>query len=403
MSVIRFRSHRALRLSRWLTALAAISAGATISPGWSAGSLAAQAGAQGFCASEVSDTVVYFTAIFDTKLNPKVPIETGSISREFHEYLKGRYRFTNRNPYASMCGVAPNAGASESGRGSMLARAPETSKKVEVEWIYQPDTAWVTASLAFVRDQGGYGSAPPKQGPDHGYCFSQPTDGSLFVSAVFEVSPPPANLALWQIAYSKYLGPKNGFIGTVSCSNGSLNEGQRMVKARSDGVRAAGRKVVETGWKYDPAATTVAAAKPDPDPEPAAAPPPPAPPPASARDFATKEMPEVMALCNNDRLMSGAFDCNLVARVVYNYRLAHWGAGAEPEPLATLVAGEKLDCSTCVKQFADMWAASRAQSNGYQLAPAQCVGKRFAEGIRAKPQLTRVKDLFDVAMKACPK
>jgi hypothetical protein len=81
--------------------------------------------------------------------------------------------------------------------------------------------------------------------------------------------------------------------------------------------------------------TLAGAAKPaDNDPEPAAPAPPPAPPSAQARDFATKEVAEVMALCNNDRMLSGAFDCNMVSRAVYNYRLAHWSAGATPEPLA---------------------------------------------------------------------
>ena len=110
-----------------------------------------------------------------------------------------------------------------------------------------------------------------------------------------------------------------------------------------------------------------------------------------------------MQLCNNDRIVSGAFDCSMVSRAVYNYRIAHWGADATPEPVAELFTGDKLDCSACLKPFASAWAASRAPSQGFALAPAQCVGKRFVELLKAKPYLNRVKEFLDAAMKACPK
>ena len=359
-------------------------------------------GGQGYCASELSGPVVYFSPVFDTRLNPKVPIETATIAREFHEYLKGRFDYKGSSNFPVLCGVLPSLAAAEAAKADMKAGLRAASRQVDVEWTYQPDSAWVTASYNFVRNQDGYGSAPPKEPTDHGYCVSQPAGGAVYLSAVFD-GKPQVNIALWQIAYGKHLGPKNGFIGTVSCGNGSPGDARRMLKARADGARAANRQVVETGWKYGAAATSAPAAKVDEDREPAAPPPPPPPPPASARDFATKEMPEVMTMCNSDRMISGALDCNMVARAVYNYRLAQWSAGTTPEPLAQLLAGDKLDCSTCVRQFAAMWASSRAQSSGYAMAPAQCVGRRFEEGIKAKPYVNRVKEVFDAALKACPK
>jgi hypothetical protein len=129
----------------------------------------------------------------------------------------------------------------------------------------------------------------------------------------------------------------------------------------------------------------------------------PGPPSAQARDFATKEMPEVTAKCNSDRVLSGAFDCSMVARAVYNHRLANWGAGGTPVPLEQLWTTDKLDCSQCVKPFAAAWAASRAQSQGLQLAAAQCVGERFASAIKAKPYINRVQEVFDAALVECKK
>jgi hypothetical protein len=129
----------------------------------------------------------------------------------------------------------------------------------------------------------------------------------------------------------------------------------------------------------------------------------PGPPSAQARDFATKEMPQVTAKCNTDRVLSGAFDCQMVARAVYNHRLANWSAGGTPVPLEQLWTGDRLDCSQCVRPFAAAWAASRAQSQGLQLAAAQCVGERFASAIKAKPYINRVPEIFDAALVACKK
>jgi hypothetical protein len=395
-------SHPVPQITRRLAALSITIGGAVLCLAADARPLAAQ-GAQGYCASEVGRPIVYYTTIFDTKLNPKVPIDAGTIQGEFHEYLKGRYDYKNSGNYPVQCSVLPSVAEAEAHKGRVLGTAPAASKQVEVDWKYRPDTAWATTSLTYVREQGSSGSAPPREPPDFGYCFAGPPEGALQVSAVFD-GKPTVNLAQWQIDFSKYLGPKKGFIGTVSCRNGSKGQAERMVNARIDGARAAGREVVETGWKPGTAVSAAAAAKPDDDKEPAAPPPPPPPPSASARDFATKEMPEVMAFCNGDKMISGAFDCNMVARVVYNYRLAHWSAGT-PEPLAELFSGDKLDCTQCIKQFVEMWAVSRAQSTGYVLpaAPAQCAGKRFVESIKAKPYLNRVKELFDAAVKGCKK
>jgi hypothetical protein len=176
---------------------------------------------------------------------------------------------------------------------------------------------------------------------------------------------------------------------------------ERMIKARSDGARAAGRKVQDTGWKPDGAPANPGPAK-DEDKEPPPAPPPPPPPSADVRKFATDEFPAAMALCQNDRMIDGPFDCALVARTIYTYRIDH--AGSPPEPLQELFMGEKLDCKSCLKtSFLSMWAANRAMSNGFLDAKAECVGKKFEAGILAAPYPNRVKGLFEAAMKACPK
>jgi hypothetical protein len=194
----------------------------------------------------------------------------------------------------------------------------------------------------------------------------------------------------------KFLAAKYGYKGQgvdvtkqnpVHCGNGSWGDPARMVRARIAGATAAGRKIVETGWKPGDAAS-------------AAAPAPPAAPSAELREAATKDGAEAKTFCQNDRMLNGALDCYMVQRTVYNYRMAN-GPGLS---VAELLANDKLDCTNCINPMnADMWATSRAQSNGFSLPKAKCVGPKFVAALKAKPYVNRVKELFEAAMKACPK
>jgi hypothetical protein len=53
--------------------------------------------AGGYCFSDALAPVVYFSAVFDTKLNPNVGNNAHPISREFYAYLKARYGFTTNS------------------------------------------------------------------------------------------------------------------------------------------------------------------------------------------------------------------------------------------------------------------------------------------------------------------
>ena len=188
----------------------------------------------------------------------------------------------------------------------------------------------------------------------------------------------------------------------------TMREADQLLKDRVAGVRARNNKAVETGWRFGPGTASNIKPRPcptpkvDDDPEPVAVSrPAPPPPPADIRQFATKEVPEVLAYCQNDRMISGAFDCYCVQRLVYNYRMAHASEPGPPEPFASLVAKDKLNCSNCIGQFVSAWATSRAQSASLTLPVAQCVAKRFETSLRAKPYPAHVKEMFNAAIAAC--
>ena len=120
--------------------------------------------------------------------------------------------------------------------------------------------------------------------------------------------------------------------------------------------------------------------------------------------FVLKEMPIALATCQNDRTMSGAFDCYRLQRVIYNYRMSHAHDAGPPEPLADLFAGEKLDCTDCIiDNQVKMWARSAAQSRGLVPTQADCASERFVASIQSRPYPNHVKERFDAAIAACKK
>jgi hypothetical protein len=173
------------------------------------------------------------------------------------------------------------------------------------------------------------------------------------------------------------------------------------MSARNEGARAAGRKVVDTGWKYDPATAAVPKATPkDDDPEPPKRPV--APPPSQdARAAATKEIPDSQAYCQKDPLMSAFFNCQYFSRSVYSYRIAHPG---DTQSIPSLVAGEKLNLSECIDNMRVMfWVKDRAAAQKLSPQVTNCVVPHVIATLSKKPQVSRLKEFYNEAVAACSK
>ncbi len=352
-----------------------------------------------FCSSEQDKPVVYFSKIFDVDIT--VPtIDTQPLVNGFIIYLKEKYDYQTSNNYPVVCPLYKTFGEAEAARRKMQAQAQPTAKQiVEVDWI---PPAWAQP-LQSPGGPGYFPQSPPI--PTHTYCAVGYKD-ALYFSAVFDTSGALVN-PKWNDGFSEFLNKRYGFVPEVEATCTMLNtvrEAERNLNARVAGVRANSHKAVETGWKYDPTGTYKPAPKPTPkvddDPEPA-----PRPavktPAADARDFATKEAQAALTLCQNDRVMSGAFDCYGVHRAVYNYRIEHAGE-ISPEPVVKLL--DKLDCSQCIVNFrVKGWAQSAAQSRGLQLNAANCVAERFLINIKAEPYPSHATQIFERAITACKK
>jgi hypothetical protein len=172
--------------------------------------------------------------------------------------------------------------------------------------------------------------------------------------------------------------------------------------ARIAGARTAGKKIVDTGWKYDPnsvASNNPAPPKSDDDPEPVQRPVAPNP-SRQASDAAIKEMPTSVAYCQKDPSMSVIFICDSFGRSVYNYRMAH--VNEAPEPLANILA--KLNCVECVDPTrVSLWVEKHAAADKLGNKAVNCVTQNLVVNLQKTPQANRLNDFYKEALAACNK
>lgn len=306
-----------------------------------------------FCSSEQDQPVVYFSKTFDVDITMPT-IETQPLVNGFIIHLKEKYDYQTNANYPVVCPLFKTLAEAEATKRKMQAQVQPTAKQIiEVDWI---PPAWAQP-LQSPGGPGFFPQSPPI--PTHTYC-AVGHDDTMYFSDVFDTVSTQNYQALGN-AFNDFLRKRYGFELQVDAPCTPLNtvrEAERNLKARVGGVRANNHKAVETGWKFDP--TNVASASPrsrptpkvDDDPEPPQKQPRPAP-ATDARDFAAKEAQAALTICQNDRVMSGAFDCYRIHRTVYNYRIAHAGA-VSPE---------------------------RASSDGVLATGAFCVGSRSSSSV----------------------
>jgi hypothetical protein len=358
-----------------------------------------------FCYADSTTPTFYFSRILDVTSYARSKISILPLNNAFFNYLVEEYDYKGSSHYSSGCSLFETLSQAEAARQKLIADAQRANKQVvEVNWNPGP-------IVEKPQSDESVGIGPKVPPPTHTFCALGNAD-TMYFSDVFDTVG-PLNIQAWNNAYKDFLSKTYGFEADVEPTCTALNtmrEAERVLSARIGGVRYNRHKAVETGWKFGPNATNAIAStrprprptpKPDDDPEPATQRPAPTPPPADIRDFATKEVPQVLAYCQNDRMVSGAFDCYCLQRALYNYRMEHAKDPGPPEPFASLFAKDKLDCSGCIAQFVLMWATSRAQSESLTRPVAECVAKRFDTALRAKPYPSQVKQLFSAAIAAC--
>jgi len=355
----------------------------------------------GYCMAESGGTV-YFSQLYDTKLNQPARMSSSVIAREFVEYLKGRYgEFKSQGNFPASCPFFGRMSDAQASKLSLETRARQENKQlVAVDWNFVIDPDLVAASYSDIGEDV-VAVVARKRKPTHTYCVSETSQGTLYTTGPIDTGM-SVNLSLWNRGFNQLLMQKYSYKGPLYCNVGSPQEITRLLAARVAGARAAGRQVVDTAWKYDPsvvATATPAPAKRDDDPEPAQRPAPPKP-SRQASDLAAKEMPDSLAFCKKDVALSTVFNCDSFARVVYNYRVAH--ANEPPEPVANLVARHKLNCAECIDSTrVSLWISNRANADGLENRVTNCVTQKVIVTLYKTPDAARLKEFYKDAVTAC--
>jgi hypothetical protein len=231
--------------------------------------------------------------------------------------------------------------------------------------------------------------------------MSDSAQGTLYTAGPVETGL-AVNLSLWYRGFNEYLSQEYGFKGQIDCNIGALVVVKRIMDARIAGTRAANKKIIETGWKYDAAATATNNPRPVPkdnDPEPV--PRPAAPNPSrKASDEAMKEVPAATEYCRKDPALSAVFICDNFARAIYNYRMAH--VGEAPEPMANLIAANKLDCPGCIDNTrVGLWVENRAAADNLSPQAGNCARQKVIVALQQQQQPSRLKEFYQQAVASC--
>ncbi|HKR58295.1 MAG TPA: hypothetical protein VJS64_01075, partial [Pyrinomonadaceae bacterium] len=337
-----------------------------------------------YCASDTGQNIVYFSPVFDSKLPLHTTIDTLPIGNEFTEYLIGRFDYKR----GAGCPGGYRQGMEDS-RRTLESQARQANKQVvEVEWTYTPNPVEISRHQVTGHEANVQGTGLPRT---HTFCLSDSDHGTFYATGPIEAGG-DMTYAQWNTGFNRFLAAKFSFKGNARCSVVTLDNARRLMKARTEGALAAGRKVVDTGWKYDPAAVVVKQAPKDDDPEPT--PKRPAPPSSSqqTRDAAVKELPDSKAYCEKDPLMSAVYNCEWFARNVSNYRNEHPG---DNTPIVSLVSEAKMELASAIDSVrVSLWVSKRGNAQHLDNKVINCVTQSVIVTLYKTPQANQLLTFY---------
>jgi hypothetical protein len=354
---------------------------------------------KGYCASDPGAPVVYFSGIFDAVTKARNKIDTAPLNSAFKNYLVEEYDFKSSSNLPANCGLFETLSQADANRRQLISQAQQARKQVvEVNWNPSP---------VVETPQGDDSVTIGPKGPPPTHTFCALGHGStMYFSAVFDTPGALIN-PRWNDSFNEFLRKNYSAEGEAQCTiMNTVREAEFNLKARVGGVRANNHKAVETGWRYNASLAAAKPApkptpKPDDDPEPPPRPAAPAP-TDQTKDLAVKELPVSLAYCQNTPSLNGVFICDCFRRLVYSYRMDH--PTGPPEPLASLVAGEKLAWSECLDNLKiGRWVSDRATAQKLTQRVINCVTQKFIVGFYAQPKLNSMNGLYNESVAACNK
>ena len=98
--------------------------------------------------------------------------------------------------------------------------------------------------------------------------------------------------------------------------------------------------------------------------------------------------------------MSLIFICDSFGRAVYNYRMAHLNEA--PEPVATLVASNKVQCIECVDPTrVSLWVENHAATDKLSPKATNCASQQVIINLQKTPEAKRLTEFYKQAITTC--
>ena len=357
------------------------------------------AGSKIYCAA--NGPVAYFSNILDA---PKPSSRSTILPLElvFRNYLVEEYDdFPTNGSSPSFCRRFETQSEAEASKRQLMSQAQQAGKRiVELNWNPGPlvETPQVNDTVAI---------GPKGPLPTHTICAVGHDDTNYF-SAVFDTNNWDPKRE-WSDGFNGFLKNKFGFDPQIDATCTTMNtvrEANQLLKSRVTGLRVNNHKAVETGWRYNaslvavnpaPQAIRTPTPKVDDDPEPAPRPAPTSAPTLSTKDFAAKEGPQVLTYCQKDPLLSKIFDCHLVQRSVYNYRMEH----GTSDSLASLFTQEKMNLAEAIGTGLNLWVRARATADKFDNRVSNCIEQKFNVAFYAKPYVSKMNEIYAASVAAC--
>ena len=354
-----------------------------------------------WCLSD-SEQPVYVSRPFDSGMKKGPSFNGTSLGRQFAEYLRGRFDIKT-TASCSSAGATDQVSVAGRVQNYMADLRRQNKQVVELaDWNYIRDQVAIDASFDPKGDPT-YINVEGTLPQDRFYCVSDSYQNTVYYAEPMHMTSRDTSTP--SIAFFNALQQKYGYKGQQTCLLSSEPRATLLLKARLDGARAGGKKVVSTGWPAAGSTTTAQTRPQDNDDEP---PRKPAinQPPASAqvRDIAGKEVSPALGFCRATRALLVSYDCVCLQMKIYAYRIAHPDETLKGVPaLASFFDGKLIDCPKCMTDApAKAEARNRAGSARLKL-PAQqdCVADKFVALLHANPVPSLAESQMDSAIKTC--
>lgn len=195
--------------------------------------------------------------IYVSQLLPTPGVSPASLSGSWREYIQSTYKLQT----LASAACRPMS-ADPAIQRRILATEESAWQKQGIELV---QVTWPTGQHKPASDTNPYaapevaGAAAPARKdaaaratgrqPRASYCYSDDKKPTVYFSDPFDTADLPSASA-WQTAFSKMLGEKYAYKGTITCQNTStILSAQSAILEQREGLQ--GKQLVDTDWTYE--------------------------------------------------------------------------------------------------------------------------------------------------------